>query len=280
MRKFNRVAIIGVGLIGGSIGLAVRRHRLAKEVVGVCRTAHSLKLAKKRGAIDSGTTRLSQAVRGSDLVILATPVSVMHPLVRQMTPHLSPGCLVTDVASTKHEIIRNLETIFPPDIFFVGSHPLAGREKAGVAYAAADLFQNAPCFVVPTRRSDPRSIRRISLFWKALGGNVICVRAKQHDAMVSKVSHLPHIAAALLVLEGGGTPWVGSGFLDATRIASSDPSLWRDILLSNRLQILKALRRFRRRLDGMAALLEKRDGGAILRQIQKAKQLRDRRIVR
>ena len=280
MKKFNRVAIIGVGLIGGSIGLAVRKHHLAKEVVGVCRTSRSIRLAKKIGAIDWGTVRLSEALRGADLVILATPISAMHPLARQIALHLKPGSLVIDVASTKQKVIRDLEEIFPPGILFVGSHPLAGREKTSASFATADLFRKAPCFVVPTRRSDPKSIQTICLFWKALGGKVIRVKAEQHDEIVSKVSHLPHIAAALLVLEAGRTPWVGNGFLDMTRIASSEASLWRDILFSNRLQMLKTLRRFRRRLDGMVILLEKKDRQAVLRRLQKAKRLREWRVVR
>ena len=280
MKKFNRVAIIGVGLIGGSVGLAVRKRHLAKEVVGVCRTLRSAKLSKKIGAINRGTIHLPEAVRGADLVILATPISVMHALARQMAPYLKAGCLVTDVASTKQEIIRDLEEIFPAGVHFIGSHPLAGREKTGVAYAAADLFQRAPCFVVPTRRSDPKSTQKICSFWKALGGKVILVRAEQHDHIVSKVSHLPHMAAALLVLETGRTPWVGNGFLDMTRIASSEASLWRDILLSNRRQILKTVRNFRKRVDGMVRLLEKKNGPAILRELQKAKRLREWRIVR
>ena len=197
-------------------------------------------------------------------------------LFRSIASHLKPGCLVTDVASTKQQVIRDLEHVFPPDVFFVGSHPLAGREKTGVAHATADLFRGAPCFVVSTRRSNLKSIQKISRFWNALGANVIRLDAKRHDEVVSKVSHLPHIAATLLVLSAGRSPWVGSGFLDTTRIASSDPSLWQDILLSNHKEIQRSLNLFERRLKQLRRLIERRDGPQILSTLKQAKRLRDR----
>lgn len=276
MKKFHRVAIIGTGLIGGSIGLALRKKRLAREVVGVSRTRRSLRIAKKRGAIDWGTTNPVQAIRNADLVILATPISRIHPIARQIAPHLKPGCLVTDVASTKQAVIRELEQIFPPSIRFVGSHPLAGREKSGVGHAAADLFRNAPCFVVPTRRSTPQSVQTVARFWKVLGAEVILIGAKRHDAIVSKISHLPHVVASLLVLTADKTPHVGTGFIDTTRIASSDTSLWRDILLSNRKEVAKDLRQFGERLKRLQTFIEKGKGTQILRTFQQAKRLRDR----
>ena len=276
MKKFNQVAIIGTGLLGGSIGLAIRKKRLANEVVGVSRTERSLRLAKKMGAIDRGAARIPQAVRGADLVILATPISAMHPIARQVASHVKPGCLVTDVASTKQQVIRDLEQVFPSNVFFVGSHPLAGREKTGVTHATADLFRGAPCFVVSTRRSSSKSIQKISRFWKALGASVIRIDANRHDEVVSKVSHLPHIAATLLVLSASRSPWVGSGFLDTTRIASSDPSMWRDILLSNRQDVARSLNLLERHAKRLRHLIEQGDGTKILKTFKQAKRLRDR----
>lgn len=278
MKKFNRVAIIGVGLIGGSLGLAIRKNHLAKEVVGVCRTPGSIRLAKRVGAIHRGTVRAVDAVKGADFVILATPISRIHPIARQIAHHLKPGCLVTEVASIKEKVIRDLEEILPKSVSFVGSHPLAGGEKSGVAHAAATLFEKAPSFVVPTRRSAPSAVRKVSLFWRALGADVILLSAKRHDEVVARMSHLPHVVASLLVLSAKEVPWVGRGFLDTTRIASSDPSLWRDILLSNRKDILKSLNLFEKRFKHLRRLIEKGYGTEILNTFKQAKRLRDRLI--
>jgi len=249
---------------------------LAREVVGVSRTTRSLRIARKMEAIDRGTTNPMEAVRNADLVVLATPISRIHPIARQIAPHLKPGCLVTDVASTKQQVIRDLEQLLPRNAFFVGSHPLAGREKSGVANAAADLFEDACCFVVATKRSNLKSIQTICRFWKALGAKVSLVSASEHDAIVSKVSHLPHIAASLLVLSADRLPWVGSGFMDTTRIASSDPAMWRDVLLSNRREILKSLLAFEGRLKRVRRLLEKGSESGILKHFKLAKRRRDR----
>lgn len=276
MKKFNRVAIIGVGLIGGSVGLAVRKHRLAREVVGVCRTSRSVRLAKRRKAVDWGTTSVAHAVQGADLVILATPIRVIPKLVRRIKPFLKPGALVTDVASTKEKVLREIARSVPKGVSFIGSHPMAGRETKGVASAIPTLFRGQVCFVIREPRSSPSSLRKVSDFWKRLGCRVQLLSAKEHDRLVSSLSHLPHLVAALLVLNAENVESAGTGFKDMTRIVSSDPSLWRDILLSNRREILRSLGRFQKRLDQTTSFLEKEKWQPLMDALQRAKRLRDR----
>ena len=278
MQKFKRVAIIGVGLMGGSIGLAIRKNRLAKEVVGVCRTPHSVRLARKIGAIDWGTTNSLQAVQGSDLVILATPIRLIPILVKHLARHLEPGSILMDVASTKGALVKEIEKFIPKDVIFIGSHPMAGRERRGVTNASATLFQGNLCFITRRPHTPLVSLRSMITFWKALGSRVKVVGIEEHDRLVASLSHLPHVVTALLVLNADKIEFAGTGFKDITRVVSSDPSLWQDILLSNQKEILKSMDRFRKRLDGMIALLRKKKVEAILSQLQKAKRLRDRLI--
>ena len=275
---FRRIAILGTGLIGASIGLAVREKRLAKEVVGVCRTERSVAVAKKIGAIDWGTTSPLRAVAGADLVILAAPIHAIPFLVRQMARHLDPDCLVTDVASVKGKLVSQIEALLPATISYIGSHPMAGRERTGPAAAVATLFEDRPCFVTPTSRTSSRAFKTICHFWRKLGARVKIIEPREHDHLVASLSHLPHLLAALLVLQAEGLSEAGTGFVDVTRIASSDPELWQDILLSNRSEVLKSLRRFRTELDRIASLLQKKNAKALFNRLQKAKRLRDQYI--
>ncbi len=276
MKKFNRVAIIGVGLIGGSLGLAIRKNRLAKEIVGVCRTARSLRQAKRRGAIHRGTTRVKEAVKGADFVILAAPISDMVRLASQMNRFLSPGTLLTDVASTKRKVVREIEKRLPKSAAFVGSHPMAGRELTGVRHARSDLFEKHVCLVTRHPRTPRKALQKICSFWRRLGCRVVVVSPERHDRLVASFSHLPHLIAALLVLHAEKLPLAGTGFRDMTRIVSSDPLLWRDIFATNQGEISASLNRFRKRLDRAARDLQKENTGAALRLFRKAKVLRDR----
>ncbi len=278
MKKFNRVAIIGVGLIGGSLGLAIRRKRLAREVVGVCKTPRSVRVAKKRGAIDWGTTDPVRAVQGSDFVIFATPIRTIPSLLRRLTAHLEPRSLVTDVASTKGALIMEIEKSLPKQVTFVGSHPMAGRETRGIDHAVPTLFERNVCFVIRRPRHSQASLQRVCTFWKRIGCRVKVVSAKEHDRLVASLSHLPHIIAALLVLNAERIELAGTGFKDLTRVASSDPLLWQDILFSNQREILRSLRHFRKKVDTLATLLEAKKVNAVLNQLKKAKRLRDRLV--
>lgn len=246
MKLFNKVAIIGVGLIGGSIGMAIRNKHLAKEVVGVCRRHKSLKLAMEKGAIDKGSLDIQKAVSGADLVILATPILSMPNLIKIALNSLKKGCILTDVGSTKAQITRTVESIIPGSIKFVGTHPMAGSEKSGVSSADPRLFCGAICIIVKTKNTNKVALNRIKLLWQRLGAKIKILSPALHDKIISITSHLPHLVSANLILSvpDKNLGFAATGFRDTTRIALSDPDMWVDICLSNRREILGALDRY------------------------------------
>ena len=281
--RFRKVAIIGVGLLGGSLGLAIRKRRLAGEVAGFVRRASSVVECQKLGAVHLATCDLIQAVSGADLVVLCTPLAQMRSLVNQMLPALEDGAIITDVGSVKASVVRELEPLAARrGAYFIGSHPLAGSEKTGVSAARADLFVNAACVVTPTKRSNAAARRRVEQFWKALGGRLLRLTPEMHDVLVSRSSHLPHIAAATLangILNPAHPKQQGelcaNGFRDTTRIASGSPEMWRDIALANRRNLSRALDHFIGDLRKFQLVLGKADARAITKFLVQAKQRRD-----
>jgi len=280
---FRKVTIVGVGLLGGSLGLAVKRRKLAREVAGFVRRAASLKDCEKAGAVDFATTDLLAAVSNADLVILCMPLSQMQSRVRQMLPALKRGAIVTDVGSVKASVVRELESLVARSgAHFVGSHPMAGSEKTGVNAACADLFANAVCIVTPTKKSNTSAIRKVEQFWKAVGSRVLELKPEIHDALVSRSSHLPHVVAATLVSHvlspaqpKHQTALCANGFRDTTRIASGSPEMWRDISLANRKNIGKSLDAFIADLRKFRRALAKADVNDIARFFKAAKKRRD-----
>jgi len=273
----GRVSIIGVGLLGGSLGLALRRRGLADEVVGVGHRDSTLKEAARRGAIDRFTLDAAEGVAGADLVVLATPVGLFGPLMAQAAPALADGCLITDVGSTKRAVLEAVLPHVPDGCRFVGSHPLAGSEARGIAAADVDLYGGATVLVVPTPRSDDAALERVERLWQALGSRTRRIDAETHDRLLAGTSHLPHLVAAALVnaLGDGADALVASGFLDTTRIASGDPALWRDIFMTNADELLAALDRFEATLGAMRSALSDRDAEAVRRLLDEAKRRRD-----
>jgi prephenate dehydrogenase len=255
--RWKKITIVGVGLLGGSLGLAIKRRRLAREVAGFVRRRASLKDCKRAGAVDYATTDLLAAVSGADLVILCTPLAQMRSLVKQMLPALKRGAIVTDVGSVKACVVRELESLVAKaGAHFVGSHPMAGAEKTGVSAARADLFQCAACVVTPTRNTNKSALKKIEGFWNAVGGRVLRLFPEAHDILVSRSSHLPHVVASVLasfVLDSkrpkAQSLLCANGFRDTTRIASGSPEMWRDIVLANREQLRVALDEFVRELQ-------------------------------
>ena len=284
--RLRKITIIGVGLLGGSIGLAVRRRKLVAPggVVGFVRRVASLKDCEKAGAVDFATTDLLAAVWDADLVILCTPLAQMQPRVRQMLPALKRGAIVTDVGSVKAGVVRELEPLVAKaGAHFVGSHPMAGVEKTGVGAASADLFANAICVVTPTRKSDPAAVRKVEQFWKSLGARPRRLTPERHDLLVSRSSHLPHVIAANLagyVLSPAQpkqqAALCANGFRDTTRIASGSPEMWRDIALANRKNLGWALDGFVSDLKKLRSALAKADAKAITKFFETAKSRRDR----
>ena len=281
--QFRKISIIGVGLLGGSIGLAAKQRNLAREVAGFVRRAASLKDCEKAGAVDYATTDLPAAVSNSDLIILCTPLAQMRPLVRQFLPALKRGAIVTDVGSVKAGVTRELESVIAEaGAHFVGSHPMAGAEKTGVAAARADLFANAVCLVTPTKKSNADAVRKLGLFWESLGARVLKLDAARHDLFVSRSSHLPHVAAAALanlVLNPAGPKaqlqLCATGFRDTTRIASGSPEMWRDIALANRKNLFRSVDAFVAELKKFHSALGRGDAKAVGKFFATAKERRD-----
>jgi len=281
--QFRKITIIGVGLLGGSIGLAARRRRLAREIAGFVRRPASLKDCEKTGVVDYATTDLLAAVSNADLVILCTPLSQMRPRVLEMLPALKRGAIVTDVGSVKTSVVRELESLVAKaGAHFVGSHPMAGAEKTGVLAARADLFENAVCVVTPAKKSNVAAVRKVEAFWKSLGARTLRLGPEQHDALVSRSSHLPHIVAAALVsyILNPNHPkpqsaLCANGFRDTTRIASGSPEMWRDIALANRKNLSQSVDAFITELHTFQLALKKADTKAISKFLETAKARRD-----
>lgn len=253
---FNRVAIVGLGLIGGSIGLALHRARGAREVTGYDLRKGVTDSARRIGAIDQPYNALADAVRGAELIILATPVGAMRSLLQNIGAFASPGAVVTDVASTKSQVINWAEEFLPAQVSFVGGHPMTGKESSGVEAADATLFQNRIYCLTPTRRTPAVAIDKVSQLVEALGARVRFLEPTEHDGQVAGVSHLPFVAsAALMNTVAAGSAWgdasvlAAGGFRDVTRLAAGDPQMYRDICLTNSEALTRWLNEYIRTLQ-------------------------------
>jgi prephenate dehydrogenase len=275
MAAFSRATIIGVGLIGGSLGMAVRARRLAREVVGVARVPETIGMARARGAIDRGTTDPVEGVEDADLVVLATPPELVVRMAHQVIPYLRAGAIVTDVASVKKDIVGGIETALEPGgrIAFVGGHPMAGNEGRGVSAASADLFEGAVYILTPPARTDGEAAERLVSLARAVGARPIVMDPDAHDRAVARVSHLPYLlAAALMGAAAKETAAAGPSFLGATRVAGSPVPMWAQICRLNRQEIVDALRAFRGRLDRLEkALADGPDLDALLEDARQAR---------
>jgi prephenate dehydrogenase len=281
--RWKKVTLVGVGLLGGSLGMALRRRRLAASVVGYVRRVASVTECEDLGAVDEGTLDLARAVADAELVILCTPIAQMRPLVEQMRPALRRGTIVTDVGSVKGSLVRDLELLVAKaGAHFVGSHPMAGAEKMGVGAARADLFARAICVITPTSESRPAAVRQVEQLWKAVGCRLLRLAPEAHDNLVSRSSHLPHIVAAQLadLILSPKYPkeqamLCANGFRDTTRIAASSPEMWRDIALANRRNVLRALESFTAGLQDFSLALRRGDARAVLKLFEQARKRRN-----
>jgi len=278
MKKFNKITIIGVGLIGGSIGLAVKKKKLAKVVTGLCRRKSSARMALKAKAVDEVTLDPRAALNGADLVIIASPVGRIAELARQAARATGHSFIMTDVGSTKHEIVARAERTMPGRIRFIGSHPMAGSEQSGVESAKVTLFNGSLCIVTRTGKSDPRAFASVKKFWKELGAFVKVMDPAAHDRLVAYISHVPHVAAAALVNAAVPESMVlaSTGFADTTRIASGDPVLWHDILMTNRRAVRNALSVYKKAIRRVEVSLGTGKSKRLLNILQQAKDKRDR----
>lgn len=281
--QLGKVALIGVGLLGGSLGRALRKRGRAQEVVGFARRPETISACEQTGATDRTTMDLQDAVSEADIVVLSTPLGEMAAISRRMLPALASSAVVTDVGSVKASVVADLEALIASSgASFVGSHPMAGSEKSGVLAAQSDLFEAVVCVLTPTPRTQPAALAKVRALWEAVGARVLELSSEAHDVLVSRSSHLPHIVATELanfVL----TPdrpreqrdLCATGFKSTTRLASGSPEMWCDIALANRAALICALASYREGLADFQRMLEAGDGPALLKYFAQAKERRD-----
>lgn len=273
---FRKVTIAGVGLMGGSLGLALKKFGIAKEIVGLSKSNANLDEAIRLGAVDSVTENIEEALRNSDLVVLATPVDTIVTLLPMLQPYLRRGMIVTDVGSVKGAVVDAAEKILGQNIFFVGSHPLAGSEKKGVENSTADLFVGSKCIMTPTESTNPVAKEKIKHMWSKIGAEVQFMSPEEHDQVLGYISHLPHLAAFALIesIPQENLVFAPAGLRDTTRIASSSPQMWGDIALANSRPVLKALDEYVLYLSQLRKAIVNRDKQALVQHFTKANEKR------
>lgn len=273
MKLFDKIAIIGTGLIGGSLALAIKKKGLAGEVIGVSRKESTLLSAKRIGAIDRGSRELS-IIKGADLIVLAVPVDTIINLAPRVLRFIDRDCIVTDVGSTKEKIVSSLDKIFPN---YVGAHPLAGSEKRGVLNASAGIFRDSLCILTPTTKSACAAVKKINLLWKRVGARTVYLTPKMHDRVLAFTSHLPHIIAFSLItaIPDKYLPLSSTGLRDTTRIAASDNEIWEEIILSNKEQIINSISAFEGSLSRIKIAIQRKDKKALTSFLMQAKRKRD-----
>jgi prephenate dehydrogenase len=278
---FRRVAIIGVGLIGGSLGLTLRKFSLAEVVVGAGRNLENIHLAVKRGALHQGYNTAAEAVLNAELVFLSTPVKAIIPTLKEILPYLSSGTIITDAGSTKAEVVRQAENILPADIFFIGGHPMAGSEQGGITAASDCLFDKALYIFTPPKKTSFTALAKLKTLAKNLGARAVEMTPEKHDCVMAAISHLPHLVAASLVNTLLAFPdkeqflsLAAGGFKDTTRIAAGSPEMWRDIFLSNQEMVLTMANFFRHQLGLFEEAIANGNGQAIFNFLEQARKIR------
>ena len=278
----RRLCVVGPGLLGGSIALAARARGLAAEIVVVGRSEASVAPAVRARAADRGTTDFAAGLRGADFCVLATPVATLERQLAAVWAVAEPGIVITDVGSTKGRIVATAERLAAErPLDFVGSHPMAGSERAGFGEARADLFAGATVILTPTERTAPAALARVRAFWDALGGRITVLDPLTHDRATAAVSHLPHLVAdalvdAVLRMDPAFLDVAARGFRDTTRIAASSPPVWREIFQDNRAALAEALAAFRKSLDHLEAVIAMGDAAAVETELERIKQHREK----
>jgi len=266
---YDRVALIGLGLIASSMSHAMRRHGLAHEITGTARSAETRKIAGEIGLCDRVTATAAEAVEGADLVVLAVPVGAMGAVAEEIGPHLKPGATVTDVGSVKRAVIEAVAPHIPEGVHLVPGHPLAGTEHSGPRAGFAELFENRWCLLVPPEGTDRDAVERLALLWQSMGSNVDLMDADHHDLVLAVTSHTPHLIAYTMVgvaddlrrvTDSEVVKYSAAGFRDFTRIAASDPTMWRDVFLTNKDATLEILGRFTEELFALQRAIRTGNG--------------------
>lgn len=280
---FQRIALIGIGLIGSSISHASRRGGLAQTIVGNARTPATVETALKLGLISEGFGLAREAVRGADLVILCVPVGLSGKIAEEIAPNLEPGAIVTDVGSVKGAVVRDMAPFIPAGVHFVAGHPIAGTEQSGPESGFAELFDGRWCILTPEAHTDPSAVAKLKAFWEQLGSNVEIMAPEHHDMVLAITSHVPHLIAFNIVntaahlgrvTDSEVIKFSAGGFRDFTRIAASDPTMWRDIFLTNKDAVLEMLGRFTEDLTELQRAIRFGDGEALAKRFAEARAIR------
>lgn len=279
----RRLAVIGVGLIGGSLARALRAAGAVGEIIGIDRDRANLRQAAELGVVDRAAATVAEGVAGADMVFLSVPVRAMAGVVREIAPHLAAGCIVTDGGSVKAEVVAACDPLMPAGTCFVGGHPIAGTEHSGVGASFATLYQGKRCILTPAATTDRGALATVARMWEAAGSEVVLMDPEKHDRVVAAISHLPHMVAYALVnavegydrFEESILRYSAGGFRDFTRIASSDPAMWRDIALMNREGVLEMMDHFAAYFGQLRSLVAKGDAEGLERFFRDSKESRD-----
>ncbi|MEV8466182.1 prephenate/arogenate dehydrogenase family protein [Fluviibacterium sp. DFM31] len=266
---YNRVALIGLGLIASSMVHAMRRRGLAREIVGTARSPETRQIARLDGLCDRVTDTAAEAVKDADLVVLCVPVGAMGAVAAEIAPHLKPGATVSDVGSVKRAVIDAVAPLIPEGVHFIPAHPLAGTEHSGPRSGFAELYDNRWCLLVPVEGTDPAATARLRALWEGMGANVEEMDADHHDLVLAVTSHVPHLIAYTMVgvaddlrrvTDSEVVKYSAAGFRDFTRIAASDPTMWRDVFLNNKDATLEILGRFTEELFALQRAIRTGEG--------------------
>lgn len=280
---YDRVALIGLGLIASSMYWGIKRDGLARQVTGYARTAETRDTARRIGLCDLVCDTAAEAVADADLVVLAVPVGVMGTVAEEIAPFLKPGATVTDVGSVKRDVIQSVGPHLPAGVHFVAGHPLAGTEHSGPESGFAELFRNRWCLLVPAENSDPEAVERLRALWEGLGSFVEEMDADHHDLVLAVTSHAPHLIAYTMVgvaddlgrvTDSEVIKYSAAGFRDFTRIAASDPTMWRDVFLSNKDATLEILGRFTEELFALQRAIRTGDGDHLFEYFTRTRAIR------
>jgi len=280
---FDKLTIIGVGLIGGSFARVCQKKGIAGSIVGFGRQEANLRKALELGVIDEYSLDLNEAVKQADFVLVAVPVGSIFPLVKKMISSLKKGSIISDVGSVKGSLVEKIEKILPDDVHFVGAHPIAGTENSGVEASFAELFEGSKCILTPSKFTDHETLQKVKKLWELMGSEIKLMEPDEHDKIMAAVSHLPHIAAYAITsfmfelqhLWPDILSYSAGGFRDFTRIASSHPTMWCDICNNNRDALIKMIEQYETTLDQFKTLIKEKNWLQLEKTMHEAKTLRD-----
>ena len=285
--NFDTVCIIGLGLIGGSIGLSMKKNNFESKIIGYAKTEKTLSRAVERGLVDDTEKNLVKAVNGADLIILATPLSTFKPIIKEIAPFLKKGSIVTDTGSAKFAVLEELKDLIPKEVEFIPGHPIAGTEESGPDSGFPELFENRWCILTPTKDNSEESVKRIKYFWELLGSKVEIMDALYHDKVLAITSHIPHLIAYNIVgtandlanvTDSEVVKYSAGGFRDFTRIAASDPKMWSDIFTYNSEAVIEMLDLFSNDLIKLKESILKKDTNMLFSSFEKTRNVRKRII--